>query len=392
MKLLLFTSVKAVHSQKWIRSLVALPSQQKSGLEIHVATFSVAPEDRIPGVTYHELIPSTKSIQNDKTLPVRQAQSTIASEAWLTFKNGLKFAKRFAEVIQNVAPDMVHAHQSVPFGWYAVRGLARSRVKVPLIVSVWGTDVLAYAEQHWLFRLMNYSVLKHATLLCATSLALVRAAQRWTRNPRWLVIPFGVDPRLFRQKKNVAERARVFGMAKQLKFIGTLDVYGFETALAALKLASQKKSDLILEIAGSGPKEHYLKKRAQELGVAERVRFLGQVQPQALAQVMTRWDALLLPSRQESFGVAAVEAAAVGIPVIGARVGGVPEIVREGHTGRLLAPCTPERLAEAMLHVDASLLKSAHTIGPQLVRERFSWDQSVQRMLRVYTVLTERGA
>ncbi len=390
MKLLFFTSVNAVHAQKWLRSLSV-------SHEVHVATFLVEQKDRIPGVTYHQLLPvsSQKNAPNGNATTKKQAGATkkqdgltIKTEAWLTFKNGIRFAKRFAQIIDEVKPDIVHAHQSVPFGWYAVRALTRARHTAPLVVSVWGTDVMAYPEQNWLFRLMDYSVLKHATALTATSQALVAASMRWTKRKDWLVVPFGVEPGLFKKKSAPAGQARVFGMAKQLRFIGESDVYGFTTALRALALAKKQKHDLSLEIAGSGPEETYLKKLADSLGISEAVRFLGHVPQEQLGERMARWDALLLPSKQESFGVVAVEAAAVGIPVIGSRVGGIPEIVQEESTGRLLNPMSSERLAQAMLAVDKKLLQDAFTRGPKLVAERFTWQKSLERMQKVYEALS----
>jgi|GEM_PF-4482226 len=380
MKLLLFTSVRAVHSKKWLASLA-------TEFDLHVACFSAPQLDRIEGVTYHELLSGTQPALA-KESDAAGGGVKISKEAWLTFKNGIKFAKRFAQIIEQVQPDVIHAHQSVPFGWYAVRARSASDFVAPLVVSVWGTDVMAYPEQHWLFKLMNYIVLKRATALTATSKALVAAARRWSKRTDWLVIPFGVDPLVFVKKSAVAARATTFGMAKQLRFVGDIDVYGLQTAIKALAIARKTTHELTLEIAGDGPQAEFLRWLAQKNGVTDAVTFLGTKPPQELGKIMAGWDALLLPSTQESFGVVAVEAAAVGIPVLGSDVGGIPEIVVENVTGRLFSQLTPEKLAAAMLSLDERLLKSAYEHGPKLVAERFTWQASVERMKKVYEALS----
>ncbi|MFH0830445.1 MAG: glycosyltransferase [Parcubacteria group bacterium] len=379
MKLLYFTSTKAVHSQKWLQSMSDL-------FEVHVACFLLEPIERVKGVTYHELKPTGR--EKITTPGVNSVSSaSISQEAWLTFKNGLKFSRAFANIIDQVKPDILHAHQSVPFGWYALTALARAHKKIPLVVSVWGTDVMAYPEHSWLFRLLNRRVLKRSTAVTATSKALVTAAKRWSPCRDYLVIPFGVDTKRFSTKSNVPLCPRVFGMAKNLRFIGDLDVYGFTVALRAIAIARRCRPNLSLEIAGAGPAKLHLMQLVDNLGLQKAVKFLGEVPQQRMDEVMRRWDVLLLPSKQESFGVTAVEAASLGIPVIASHTGGLPEIVQHGITGVLLKPMTAERLADAILALDAKLLTSAHYMGPKIVAERFTWEKSVLRMKQLYEAL-----
>ncbi len=105
------------------------------------------------------------------------------------------------------------------------------------------------------------------------------------------------------------------------------------TALEALA----RVDEVALVIAGDGPDRAALERRARELGLEERVRFLGAVPRDQVLRIFRAADASLLPSAWENFPHTVVEALAVGCPVIATAVGGVPEVVRDGVNGLLVA-------------------------------------------------------
>jgi glycosyltransferase involved in cell wall biosynthesis len=374
MRILYFTSLRATHSKKWLMYFA-----QRA--EVHVATFRNDAQLSIPGVTIHEILPSEKTNAMSAEKPQEYRLNSAAKEAWLTFKIGIKFARRFGQLIDTVNPDFIHAHQSVPFGWYAVRAQAASKLKPPLLVSVWGTDVMGYPEKSWLFRYLNKITLKRAHYLSATGYALRRAAQRWASRRAIDIVPFGVDTDLFAQKKTPSEKVTVFGMAKSLK-----PVYRIDVAIQALAKAREKVPGLRLEIAGDGPQKKELQDLAARLHVSDAVRFLGAIENQKMPAILRSWDALIFISQQESFGVGALEAQAVGIPILAARTGGVTEVVRENVTARFVEPVDPENLADAMttLHTDTAFIQQAFLKGPQFVREKFTWRESGEQMHALY--------
>jgi len=372
MKLLLFTSYRGwSHGRKWLEYLATRH-------DVHVATFKDFGE-RIPGVTVHPILGTAAA---DERATPSNATPAGGDSPWLTLRIGVKFERQFAALIDELRPDVVHAHQSVPFGWYALRAVGVSSLKLPLIVSVWGTDVMAFAERHWLYRWINRRVLNGATLVTATGVALRDAAYRWTKRRDVVLVPFGVDTSHFTPKPAAPDHARVFGIAKQLK----AHTYGVELAVEALALARKQNADLSLEIAGDGPARAEFTALAERLGVDDNVRFLGSISQPDMPRTMQRWDAYLLPSRQESFGVSALEAQAVGLPVLAARTGGIPEVVRDGVTARFVEPLDAEHLAAAMVALagDRSLLASAYSEGPRWVHERYEWADCGKQMEQLY--------
>jgi glycosyltransferase involved in cell wall biosynthesis len=106
--------------------------------------------------------------------------------------------------------------------------------------------------------------------------------------------------------------------------------------------------EVTLTVAGDGPDRGALERRASELGLVERVRFLGPLPREGVLRLFGAADASLLPSAWENFPHTVVEALAVGTPVIASAVGGVPEVVRDGENGLLVPPGNPDALAAAI--------------------------------------------
>lgn len=379
MRILFFTSLKGVHGRKWVAHFLRVH-------EVHVATFKATQDDLISGANIHQIQNVERlPIANDKTSDERTpGQLSAAQQAWLTFKIGIRYAFQFTKLIDALKPDIIHAHQSVPFGWYALCAGMVARHKAPLLVSVWGTDVMAYPDQSRLYRWINRQVLQRATKVTATSSALRRAAMRFAPGRIIDVVPFGVDTKLFKSKEQISDSTTIFGIAKYLK-----PVYRIDIAIKALAIAQKSNPALRLELAGSGPEENNLRRLVTQLNLNDSVTFLGAVSQTAMPSTMATWDAMLILSRQESFGVAALEASAVGIPVIAARVGGLVEVIEENITGVFVDQVTPESVAKAMLRMsqNKSLARTAHKQGPIFVRDNFEWKNMAEQMDRMYQTL-----
>jgi glycosyltransferase involved in cell wall biosynthesis len=130
-----------------------------------------------------------------------------------------------------------------------------------------------------------------------------------------------------------------------LAFAGRLGPQkGLDVALSALASVP----GVTLAIAGAGPDRRGLERRADELGLAGRVRFLGSLSRDGVLRLFRAADASLLPSSWENFPHTVVEALAVGTPVIATAVGGVPEVVRDGGNGLLVPAGDPDGLASAI--------------------------------------------
>lgn len=165
---------------------------------------------------------------------------------------------------------------------------------------------------------------------------------------------------------------------------------GHRTLLAALPavLAAQPRTRVLL--FGQGPELEAMRRLAAESGHGERVLFAGFRHD--LERVLPCIDVLAHPAEMEGLGVALLQAAACGVPIVAARAGGIPEVVRGGLNGELVEPGDAAALAERLRRLlgDAELrLRYGHA-GRKLALREFSLDAMVQGNRAVYAALSGR--
>jgi L-malate glycosyltransferase len=145
-----------------------------------------------------------------------------------------------------------------------------------------------------------------------------------------------------------------------------------------------KEVPSVLVMVGDGPERIDAEQEARRLGVQDRVFFLGKLE--AVAPLLASADLFLIPSQSESFGLSALEALATGVPVVGSRAGGLPEVVRDGETGALCAVGDVEGMANAAIGLltDEARWQTTSTRAAADARKRFSLEQVVRKYEAFY--------
>jgi len=173
--------------------------------------------------------------------------------------------------------------------------------------------------------------------------------------------------------------------AARLAIVGRLiQIKGHDVLLRALVQVRDRLPRVTLEIAGDGPLEPDLRATTSRLGLDDTVTFLGRVAP--AGPVLERADLVVVPSFGEGFGMVALESMERGRPVIASAVGGLPEIVNDGHTGLLVPPGDAGELAEAIVRLvgDPALAATMGTAGRTRTLETFSQDRCTERIDALY--------
>jgi glycogen(starch) synthase len=164
---------------------------------------------------------------------------------------------------------------------------------------------------------------------------------------------------------------------------------GMDLALLAFVAVRERIPRARLMIAGDGALRSELQQQAADLGIASAVDFLGWVAPENMPALINTSTIVLVPSRQEALGLAALEAAAMARPVVATRVGGVPEAVMHEQTGLLAEPENTAALAESMVFLLEN--RDAAARMGQAARSRvqrlFSWDRYVETYDGLYRTL-----
>jgi D-inositol-3-phosphate glycosyltransferase len=210
------------------------------------------------------------------------------------------------------------------------------------------------------------------------------------------VVPGGVDIDLF-HPRNKEEARRRLGLNgdKVILCVGRLDpLKGVDLTLASAALLEDRNHVKVILVGGdleNDPEAKRLVDLADALGMTDRVRFEGAVPHEDLPWYYSAADLLMVPSYYESFGLVALEAMACGTPVVAARVGGLPSLVKDGETGYLVPWHCPEPFAER-LEVLLAHDDLRNTMGKAAYHraQGMAWEAVVERFAALYEDLISR--
>ncbi len=275
--------------------------------------------------------------------------------------------------------------------------LVPSRVAAPLILTPRYPSYPAPPEGsagralawlwHGKYRLLHRAA-RGAQLVCPTSESSARQVGVYCGlgSHRIHVVPNGIDPTFFEGKRQAGAHAGpllYFGRLEREKGIDTL-----------LEAYEQLPHGRPLLIAGEGTQRAWLRRQVEQRRLQGRVQLLGWQSARQLARLLSEASVAVLPSREESFGNAMLEAMAAGAPLVTTVVGSLPSIVSEGETGHLVAPGD----AKALSHSVSELLRSrerAEAMGARArrhVAHRYSWLNVAERYERLYERASRGGA
>lgn len=275
--------------------------------------------------------------------------------------------------------DLIHAHNAVPAG-DAVR---RGRAKMPLVVSVHGGDVLYTAARSDAGELAVRRGLGAATTVLANSHGIAELACSYgAEDVR--VVHLGADLASPRRGGAAPPRAP----SPSLVSVGHLVARKRHAdVMRALAVLAKRHPSLRYVIIGDGPERVTLEGLAARLGVAGRVEFRGQLAPAEAIEQARRCTLFAMPSTEEAFGVAYIEAMAGGVPAIGCRgEPGPEEIAAAGDGFVLVPPGDIERLTQRIdeLLSDPQRLREAGIRARETVAANFSWERCGEQTLAAY--------
>jgi teichuronic acid biosynthesis glycosyltransferase TuaC len=300
--------------------------------------------------------------------------------------------------------ELIHAHNAVPAG-DAVR---RAGIACPLIISVHGGDVLYTARRDQAGADAVARSLAGARLVLANSSAVAALAHADGAHET-RVVHLGTDlPVAHRPNRSDSLQEReLLGTAREPAAVGlargntptlenapTLVTVAHLVArkrhadvLRALAVLSQRHPTLRYAVIGDGPERVALEGLASRLGVATRVDFHGQLPPERAIELARSCTLFVMPSTDEAFGVAYVEAMAAGVPAIGCRGEPGPEEIAAAGDGFLLVPPGDiERLTQRIdeLLSDPHRLREAGQRARATVAANFTWERCGEQTLAAY--------
>ena len=294
----------------------------------------------------------------------------------------LALAVRMHEVVLDHQLDLLHCHYAIPHAtsaWIAKEMLKPTRPDIRVVTTLHGTDITIVGQDPSFRPITKFSIEKSDGLTAVSQYLQTETLTTFGCTAcRIEVIPNFVDPDVYDRTRytsildeQVDSNTRVlmhvsnFRAVKRVKDV--VRIFG--------RVAAQLPAVLVM--VGDGPDRVHAEAEARELGLHEKVFFLGKIE--AVAPLLAGADLFLLPSASESFGLSALEALASGVPVIASKVGGLPEVVRDGETGVLCPVGDIDAMSEAALGIlrDTNRWQSMSSLAAADARERFSLESIV---------------
>jgi L-malate glycosyltransferase len=302
----------------------------------------------------------------------------------------LALAVRMHEVVRTHHLDLLHVHYAIPHAtsaWIAREMLEDGGSGVRIATTLHGTDITLVGQDPSFHAITKFSI-ERSDALTAVSEYL----RRETFNAFGCtgcaveVIHNFIDPEVYDRRKYTSTiRDQVQPGRKVLMHISNFRPVKRVRDVVRIFAHVARTMPSVLVMVGDGPERVTAEKEAETLGVSDQTMFLGRLD--AIAPLLAGADLFLLPTERESFGLSALEALACGVPVIGTRAGGLPEVVRDGVTGILRDVGDVEGMSAAAVDILSSPEKwqAMSEAAAADARERFAQNDLVTRYENFYT-------
>src|SRR5258706_1721313 len=306
----------------------------------------------------------------------------------------LALATKMATVAENEILDLLHVHYAIPHSISAI--LARESLKahrrLPVITTLHGTDITLVGADRSYLPITRYA-LEQSDGVTAISNYLKQATIETFQFDRIQVIPNFVCPTEYKPKID-CDLPQSLAPDDVPIMVHVSNFRPVKRPVDCVEILARvlKKTDARLVMVGDGSERTSAIHRAKCLDVHDKCVFVGK-QPR-IVDYLCAADLLLLPSEQESFGLAALEAMAVQVPVIASRVGGVPEVVDDGENGYLSAVGDVDKMAEdaVRLLADQNLRREMGERARESAVTRYRTDIVIPKYVEFYNrVLAKKG-
>jgi glycosyltransferase involved in cell wall biosynthesis len=304
---------------------------------------------------------------------------------------------RLAQVIRRERPTILHTHTAKAGAVGRVAALLAGGARPPIVVHTFHGHVLRgyFGPVRTLgFRLLERLLARVTTALVAVSPEVRDDLVRLGVAPRekFTVVRLGIElQQRVADQDGRDETRRLLGIAPDRFTVGWIGrmtaVKRTSDVLLAFRELRERGVDACLCLVGDGPEREQVERRAHELGIMRSTYFLGYQED--VAPFYAAFDAMILPSGNEGTPVSAIESLAAGRPVVATRVGGVPDVVRDGEDGFLVDAGAVDQLADALARLaeDGALRERMGAAGRARVLPRYSVDRLVDDVDRLYRAL-----
>ncbi|WP_417369682.1 N-acetyl-alpha-D-glucosaminyl L-malate synthase BshA [Flavobacterium beibuense] len=275
----------------------------------------------------------------------------------------LALSSKLVDMVKLHGIELLHVHYAIPHayaGYMAKKMLKEQGIKIPMVTTLHGTDITLVGNHPFYKPAVSFSI-NHSDVVTSVSQALKDDTYKLFDIKRDIeVIPNFIEVDKKKLEENSPCHRSMMATEKQKIITHISNFRKVKRIPDVIRIFNevQKVMPAKLMLVGDGPEKEPAEKLCDELGLADKVIFFGN--SNEINEILCFSDLFLLPSETESFGLAALEAMANGVPVISSNTGGLPEVNREGYSGYLADVGDVETMAKraiSILEDDDILLK-----------------------------------
>ena len=314
----------------------------------------------------------------------------ISSESYPLFQGPLytiSTAVRMLDIIKTQGLDILHLHYALPhaISAFLTMEMLPPSQRIPTLTTLHGTDITIVGSKPSFFDAVKLGLDRSTRLSAVSEWLSRRPCEVFELCDRIEVIHNFVDPEVFQPVSRRCRRSH-FAEKEDKILVHISNFRPVKRIMDVIEVFARvcRETPARLMMLGDGPDREMAQMHAEHLGINERIAWMGN-QP-GVEEFLPMADAFIFPSEGESFGLAALEAMACGVPVIGAHAGGLPEVIEEGVTGFMLPVGDVEGMAKATLRVinDAELHERMSRASRQRAVEHFGSDKIIPQYEALY--------
>lgn len=305
---------------------------------------------------------------------------------YLKYSSGLGYylnRNDLRKKIKEINPDIINVHYASGYGT-----LARISRLNNYLLNLWGSDIYLFPKTNLINKHILIKNLKYAPYIASTSYCMANEAKKYV-NRDMFITPFGIDLNKIKYYDH-SLNSTIFKICT----VKTLeDVYGIDILIKSVYQLSLllKENNINItiqyDIYGKGILKDSLQALIDSLNMSNIIHLKGYIENTKLNEMLKDYNAFILGSRSESFGVSALEAMASGLAVIATDTDGFKEVINNNVDGFIVPKENPNEIALKLLDLikDPTLIKKIGNNAYLSVLNKYDWNASVTNMLSIYS-------